>query len=65
VDTSRILAQILTSIVSIMDSANLRNRLYLKQQRIDELELAVEDIERINGGDNKLIEGICQRLREQ
>ena len=64
-DTSRILAQILTSIVSIMDSANLRNRLYLKQQRIDELELAVEDIERINGGDNKLIEGICQRLREQ
>ena len=54
--------------MSLLDSANLRNRVYAQQQRIDTLELAIEDIARINSSSapdserHKLIVGIVDRV---
>ena len=48
--------------MSLLDSANLRNRVYEQAERIQALELAIEDIERINANSanpNALIAGIC------
>jgi hypothetical protein len=52
--------------MSLLDSVNLRNRVYEQKQRIDELELAIEDIERINANSanpNALISGICENSK--
>jgi len=48
--------------MSLLDSVNLRNRVYSQAERIAELELAIEDIERINANSsnpNALISNIC------
>jgi len=47
-DLHAILPRVISAILSWLDSANLRNRMYYQSQRIEELELLVEDIERMN-----------------
>jgi len=62
-----ILPRILAAIMSLLDSANLRNRVYQQQERIASLELAIEDIERINArsaSPNPLIQGIVENTRK-
>jgi len=61
-DTHVIIPRILTGLLSIFQAANLRNRVYTLEQRVLKLELAIEDIERINAhstSPNTLITGIC------
>jgi len=61
-ETHVILSRLIAAIMSLLDSANLRNRVYEQQERIQALELAIEDIERINANSanpNALIAGIC------
>lgn len=63
-NTSAVIARILAALMSLLDSANLRNRLYSLQQERDILLVAIEDIERINAhsaNPNALIAGICSR----
>ena len=62
-DTHLILPRIIAAVLSLLDSVNLRNRVYSQEQRIQRLELAIEDIERINRGSlhpNLLIARICE-----
>lgn len=55
--------------MSLLDSANLRNRVYEQQERIDKLELAIEDIERISASRvesserHRLIKNICANTK--
>ena len=60
--TSTVLARLIAGIISLLQASNLRNRVYSQQERIQRLELAIEDIERINRGSshpNVLIAGRC------
>lgn len=56
--------------MSLLDSANLRNRVYEQQQRIEQLELALDDIVRISSSRvgvserHRLIVGIVDRTLE-
>ena len=57
-----LIPRLLSMLLSWMDASNLRNRVYLQADRIASLELALEDIERINANSanpNALIAGIC------
>jgi len=56
------LARAVSTILSWLDSANLRNRVYQQAERIEILTLALEDIERVNQGKNALIDRICQQV---
>ena len=47
-DHSAILARVISAVLSWLDSANLRNRMYEQRSRIEILETALEDIERIS-----------------
>ena len=61
--TSTVLARLIAGIISLLQASNLRNRVYSQEQRIQRLELALEDIERINRGSlhpNLLIARICE-----
>ena len=61
--TSTVLARLIAGIISLLQASNLRNRVYMQQERIDQLELAIEDIERINSRSqhpNLLIARICE-----
>jgi len=61
--TSTVLARLIAGIISVLQASNLRNRVYSQQNRIDTLELAIEDIERINSRSqhpNLLIARICE-----
>jgi hypothetical protein len=61
-NTHLLVPKLIAAIMSLLDSANLRNRVYEQAERIDKLELAIEDIERINANSanpNALIAGIC------
>ena len=61
------LARLITGILSIVTASNLRNRVYSQEQRIATLELAIEDIERINANSadpNALIAGICRNTQK-
>ena len=61
--TSTVLARLIAGIISLLQASNLRNRVYSQEQRIQRLELAIEDIERINRGShhpNPLIARICE-----
>ena len=58
--------RIIGAILSIMQATNLRNRVYAMEDRLDILEVAVEDIERINANSaepNPLITSICHNVR--
>ena len=59
---SLVVSRLITGLLSLLQASNLRNRVYSQQQRIETLELAIEDIERINANSanpNAIIEGIC------
>lgn len=52
--------------MSLLQAANLRNRVYAMEDRLDILEVAIEDIERINaasGMPNPLISNVCANVR--
>jgi hypothetical protein len=57
-----VLPKLIAAILSILDSVNLRNRVYSQQQRIEILETAIDDIARINGIKDPLIKGITDRV---
>jgi len=66
VDHHTILARIIGCLLSLLDAANLRNRAYLAEQRVATLELAIEDIARINSRSptpNPLITQIASRIQ--
>lgn len=58
------LARLVSAVLSWLDAANLRNQMYVQKERIEILETALEDINRINCDDNtgeskqRLIAGI-------
>lgn len=59
--------RIISGILSLLQATKLRNRVYAMEDRLDILEVAVEDIERINAhssNPNPLITSICARVRE-
>ena len=61
------LPRIISGILSLLQATKLRNRVYAMEDRLDILEVAIEDIERINSrsdSPNILITSICQRVRE-
>ena len=63
------LVKILAGLVSIFQASTLRDRYYTAQQRIEILETALDDIDRINtsqvdsGERSRLIAGICDRIK--
>ena len=61
-----LIPKLISSLLSILQATGLRNRVYAMEDRLDILEVAVEDIERINahaGCPNPLIASICARVR--
>ena len=64
-DHTTILARVITCLLSLLDAANLRNRAYLAEQRVELLTLALEDIARINQNTatpNTLIDSIVRHI---
>ena len=63
------LVKILAGLVSIFQASTLRDRYYTAQQRIEILETALDDIDRINTSQvnlnerSRLIAGICDRIK--
>lgn len=56
--------KLISSVLSIMQSTSLRNRVYAMEDRLDILETAIEDIERINSRNpNPLISGIVANVK--
>lgn len=58
--------RIISGIMSIAQASNLRNRVYAMEDRLDILEVALEDIERINSNcaqPNPLIANVCANVR--
>ena len=61
------LPRIISGILSLIQATNLRNRVYAMEDRLDILEVAIEDIERINRNStvpNPLISDICANVRK-
>ena len=61
-----ILPRLISGIVSIVQSSKLRNRVYAMEDRLDILEVALEDIESINSNSqspNPLITTVCDNVR--
>lgn len=61
------LPRLIGSLLSILQATNLRNRVYAMEDRLDILEVAVQDIERINSNardPNPLIASICDNVRQ-
>ena len=64
------IVKILAGLVSIFQASTLRDRYYAAKNRVDILELAIEDIRRISASRvdsserHKLIAGICERIQE-
>ena len=59
------LSRIITGLISIFQASTLRDRYYTLEQRQEILEVAIEDIERINANSanpNALIAGIIYNL---
>lgn len=59
--------RIVSGILSLVQATRLRNRVYAMEDRLDILEIAVEDIERINANSsspNPLIAAICYNVRQ-
>ena len=63
------LSRILTGLISLLQATTLRDRYYTALNRIETLEIALEDIERIsasrveNSERHRLIKNICERTR--
>jgi hypothetical protein len=47
-DHYAVLARLVSAILSWLDSANLRNQMYAQRERIEILETALDDIDRVN-----------------
>lgn len=61
------LPKLIGSLLSILQATSLRNRVYAMEDRLDILEVAVQDIERINSNardPNPLISSICSNVRQ-
>ena len=61
------LPRIITGVLALLQSTNLRNRVYAMEDRLDILEVAIEDIERINANSatpNALITNITTSVNE-
>jgi hypothetical protein len=61
-----IVARIIGGVISLLQASNLRNRVYSMEDRLDILEVAIEDIERINSNSefsNPLITSICTNVK--
>jgi hypothetical protein len=59
--------RIISAVLSILQSTNLRNRVYAMEDRLDILETAIEDIERINANSanpNALITNIVTNVHD-
>jgi hypothetical protein len=59
--------RLISAVLSIVQATGLRNRVYAMEDRLDILEVAVEDIERINSNaryPNPLIASICANVRK-
>lgn len=59
--------RIVSGLLSLLQASKLRNRVYAMEDRLDILEVAIEDIERINSNSefpNPLIANICATVRE-
>jgi hypothetical protein len=63
------LSRILTGLISLLQATTLRDRYYTALNRIETLEIALEDIERISASRvdsserHRLIKNICERTR--
>lgn len=58
--------KIISGIMSLLQATKLRNRVYAMEDRLDILEVAIEDIERINANSsnpNPLITTVCSNVR--
>ena len=61
-----LLPQLISRILSLLQASSLRDRYYTLEQRVEVLETAIDDIERINANSsppNQLISGICKNSR--
>lgn len=60
------LPRIISGLLSILQATKLRNRVYAMEDRLDILEVAIEDIERINSNSsnpNPLITTVCANVK--
>ncbi len=58
--------RLISAVLSIVQASNLRNRVYAMEDRLDILEVAIEDIERINNNSthpNSLISNIVANVK--
>ena len=58
--------RLISGLLSLLQATKLRNRVYAMEDRLDILEVALEDIERINRNSstpNLLIASICDNVR--
>ena len=56
--------RVISGVLSLLQASNLRNRVYAMEDRLDILEVALEDIERINSNSphsNPLITNVCRQ----
>ena len=61
------ITRIIMALVSLFQATSLRDRYYTLQQRCEILEVAMQDIERINANSatpNALISGIVQHVKK-
>lgn len=61
------LPRIVSGILSVMQASKLRNRVYAMEDRLDVLEVAIEDIQRINAHSptpNPLITRVCDNVEK-
>ena len=59
--------RIVSGILSLLQATKLRNRVYAMEDRLDILEVAIEDIERINANStvpNPLISNVLDNVRK-
>lgn len=68
---SLLLSRLIAGAISFLDATNLRQRVYEQQDRIETLEIALDDIKRIsasrvnNSERHRLIVGIISNVTEQ
>jgi hypothetical protein len=66
-NTHLLFPKLLAAVLSILDSANLRNQVYEQSAHIEILETAIDDILRISSISSeesiRLIQGICERVK--
>ena len=63
-----IIPVLLSRLLSLLQASTLRERYYTLEQRLELLEVAIDDIERINAHSshpNQLISGICKNSRRK